>query len=105
KQRTVGIGLFDKEACLKYSFSGPSARAAGIDLDLRRDQPCMFYKDVEFDVPVARNGDVFDRYAVRMAEIKQSLNILAQIADRMKKGPVWSEDKRVRIPDKSVVHN
>src|SRR6185437_1031853 len=77
----------------------------GIDMDLRRDQPSLFYKDVEFDVPIAQNGDVFDRYSVRLAEIRQSLNILAQCADRMKKGPIWSEDKRVRIPDKDVVFN
>jgi len=105
KQRTVGVAIFNKEQCMQYSFSGPSARAAGIDADLRRDQPVMFYKDVEFDVPVAQNGDVFDRYAVRMAEIRQSLNLLVQIADKMKKGPIWSEDKRTRIPEKNVVHN
>ena len=105
KQRTVGVGVFNKEQCMAYSFSGPNARAAGIDADLRRDQPSMFYKDVEFDVPIAQNGDVFDRYAVRLAEIRQSLNVLAQIADKMKKGPIWSEDKRVRIPEKAVVHN
>ena len=105
KQRTVGVAIFNKDQCMQYSFSGPNARAAGIDMDLRRDQPCMFYKDVEFDVPIAQNGDVFDRYAVRMAEIRQSLNILTQIADKMKKGPIWSEDKRTRIPDKDVVHN
>lgn len=105
KLRTVGVGVFTKDDCLEYSYSGPNARAAGIDLDLRRDQPCMFYKDVEFDVPVAQNGDVFDRYLVRLEEIKQSLNILSQCADRMKKGPIWAEDKRVRIPEKNVVHN
>jgi NADH-quinone oxidoreductase subunit D len=105
KQRTVGVGAFTKEQCMQYSFTGPNARAAGIDIDLRRDQPSMFYKDVEFDVPTCQNGDVFDRYAIRMSEIRQSLNILAQIADKMKKGPIWSEDKRVRIPDKDVVHN
>lgn len=104
-QRTIGVGVFDKEQCLQYSYSGPNARAAGIDLDLRRDQPVMFYKNVEFDVPVGKNGDVFDRYMVRLEEIRQSLNILAQIADKMKKGPIWAEDKRVRIPDKDVVHN
>jgi NADH:ubiquinone oxidoreductase subunit D len=65
----------------------------------------MYYGNVEFDVPVAANGDVFDRYAVRMEEIRQSLNILVQCADKLKKGPIWSEDKRVRIPDKDVVHN
>jgi NADH-quinone oxidoreductase subunit D len=105
KQRTVGVGAFNKEQCMQYSFSGPNARAAGLDSDLRRDQSPMFYKDVEFDVPIAQNGDVFDRYAVRLAEIRQSLNILAQIAYKINKGPIWSEDKRVRIPDKNVVHN
>lgn len=105
RQRTVGVGIFDKAACMDYSFSGPSARAAGIDVDLRRDQPVMFYKDVEFDVPVSQNADVFDRYLIRLAEIRQSLNIIAQCADRIKPGPIWVEDKRVRIPDKEVVHN
>ncbi len=105
KKRTVGVGVFNKEDCMQYSFSGPNARAAGIDLDLRRDQPCLLYKEVEFDVPVAQNGDVFDRYMVRLSEIRQSLNILSQCADKMKKGPIWSEDKRVRIPEKTVVHN
>lgn len=104
-QRTVGVSVFNKEQCMEYSYSGPNARAAGIDLDLRRDQPCMFYKNVEFDVPVGKNGDVFDRYMVRLEEIRQSLNLLSQIADKMKKGPIWSEDKRVRIPDKNVVYN
>jgi len=105
RQRTEGVGIWTKEQCMQFSFSGPNARAAGIDHDLRRDQPTMFYKDVEFDVPTAQNGDVFDRYMVRLEEIRQSLNILSQCADRMKKGPIWTEDKRVRIPDKDVVHN
>lgn len=103
--RTKGVCVFDKEACMNYSYTGPNARAAGIDIDLRRDQPVMFYKDVEFDVPVGKNGDVFDRYVVRLEEIRQSLNIIAQCCDKIRKGPIWSEDKRVRIPDKDVVHN
>lgn len=104
-QRTVGISVFDKEQCMQYSYTGPNARAAGIDIDLRREQPYLFYKDVEFDVPIAQNGDVYDRYLVRIEEIKQSLNILSQCADRIKRGPIWSEDKRTRIPDKEVVFN
>lgn len=104
-QRTVGVTPFTKEQCIQYGYTGPNARAAGLDIDLRRDQPYMFYKNVEFDVPVAQNGDVFDRYMVRMEEIRQSLNILVQIADKVKPGPIWSEDKRVRIPDKDVVYN
>lgn len=105
QDRTRGIAVWTKEQCMQYSFSGPNARASGIDRDLRRDQPNMFYKDVEFDVPLAQEGDVFARYSVRLEEIRQSLNILAQCADKIKKGPIWSEDKRVRIPDKDVVHN
>ncbi len=104
-QRTVGVGVISQEDCLKYSFSGPNARAAGLDIDLRRDAPVMFYRDVEFDVPTAQNGDVFDRYLVRLEEIRQSLNIITQCCEKLKKGPIWVEDKRVRIPDKDVVHN
>jgi NADH dehydrogenase I D subunit len=104
-QRTVDVARFGKEDCLKYSFTGPCARAAGIDIDLRRDTPYMFYDKVEFDVPIAQNGDVFDRYLVRMEEIRQSLNIIQQCAERMKPGPVWADDKRTRIPEKDVVHN
>ncbi len=103
--RTRGVAVFDQAMCMKYSYSGPNARAAGIDLDLRRDQPCMFYKDVEFDVPIAKDGDVYSRYMIRLEEIRQSLNILSQCADKIAPGPIWSEDKRVRIPEKSVVFN
>ncbi len=105
RKRTEGVAVFTREDCEKYSYSGPNARAAGWDMDLRRDQPVMFYKDVEFNVPLGRNGDSYDRYSVRLQEIRESLNILQQCAERMKKGPIWSEDKRVRIPDKDVVHN
>jgi NADH-quinone oxidoreductase subunit D len=104
-KRTKGVAIMNREDCLKYSFTGPNARAAGIDIDLRRDQPCMFYDQVDFDVPVAQTGDVFDRYFVRLEEIRQSLNILTQCADRIRKGPVWSEDKRTRIPEKEQVYN
>lgn len=104
-QRTQGVGVFTKEQCLQYSYSGPSARAAGIDHDLRRDQPCLYYKEVEFDVPVAQTADAFGRYLVRLEELRQSLNIVAQCCDRIQKGPIWADDKRTRIPDKDVVHN
>lgn len=103
-KRTVGVGVFTKEQCLEYSFSGPNARAAGLDLDLRRDQPSLFYRDVEFEVPIADNGDVFDRYLVRMEEIRQSLRIIEQCVRKIQKGPIWTDDKRVRIPDKEAVH-
>jgi NADH:ubiquinone oxidoreductase subunit D len=103
--RCVGVGVFDREACMKYSYSGPNARAAGIDVDLRRDQPVMFYDQVDFDVALAKNGDVYDRYLIRIEEIRQSLRIIQQCLQRMKPGPIWSEDKRIRIPDKKAVHS
>jgi len=104
-KRTKDVAVFNKEQCLKYSFTGPNARAAGVNIDLRRDQPCMYYDKLDFDVPVAQTGDVFDRYYVRMEEMKQSLNMIAQCADRLKPGPIWADDKRTRIPDKEVVYN
>jgi NADH:ubiquinone oxidoreductase subunit D len=87
RQRTEGVGVFNKEDCYRYSYSGPSARAAGINVDLRRDQPSMKYSEVEFEVPIGQNGDVFDRYAIRVEEIRQSLNILIQCADKIKADP------------------
>ncbi len=103
--RTEGVGVISKEQCLAYAVSGPVARASGVDWDLRRDEPYLNYKQVEFEVPIAQHGDVLDRYLVRLEEIRQSLRILSQCAERMKKGPIWIEDKRVRIPEKSAVHN
>lgn len=103
RDRAYGIGVITREQCLQYSFTGPNARAAGLNVDLRRDQPCMFYKDVEFDVPYAKGGDIYDRYLVRIEEIRQSLNILIQCCERIKPGPIWADDKRVRIPAKDRV--
>jgi len=80
-RRTQGVGVFTKEQCMQYSFSGPNARASGIDIDLRRDQPSMHYNKVEFDVPIAQNGDCYDRYLVRLEEIKQSLNMVIQVSE------------------------
>ena len=100
RKRTEGIGVFDREKCMQYSYSGPNARAAGIDVDLRRDQPCMYYKDIDFDIPLGENGDVFDRYAVRMEEMRESLRIVVQCAEKIKTGPVWCENKMIRIPEK-----
>lgn len=105
RDRAYGVGVINKEQCLQYSFTGPNARAAGLNVDLRRDQPCMFYRDVEFDVPYARDGDIYDRYLVRIEEIRQSLGIILQCVERIKPGPIWADDKRVRIPDKERVHN
>lgn len=106
--RTVGVGVFTKEQALSYSFTGPCARASNINIDLRRDQPesSLKYDAVEFEIPLGKNGDVYDRYLVRMEEIRQSLRILKQLAEKTPTtGPIWTEDKRVVIPDKQRVYN
>ncbi len=103
--RTRGVSVMSAERAISYSMSGPCLRASNVNVDLRRDQPYLAYRDLEFDVPVAKGGDVYDRYLVRMKEMFESIRILRQIVDKMPKGPIWTEDKRVRIPDKDRVHN
>ena len=76
--RTVGHGLMTKEQCMEYGVTGPSLRACGIAQDLRKTNPYCVYDEVEFDVPIATRGDVYDRYIVRMAEMRESLRIIRQ---------------------------
>jgi NADH dehydrogenase I D subunit len=106
--RTVGVGAFSREQALDYSFTGPCARASNVNIDLRRDQPesGLKYGELDFDVPLGKNGDVYDRYLVRMEEVRQSLRILKQCLKKTPTaGPIWVDDKRVRIPEKERVHN
>jgi NADH:ubiquinone oxidoreductase subunit D len=103
--RTRGIGTFTAEQAISYSMTGPCLRASNVNVDLRRDRPYLAYKELEFDVPVAKGGDVYDRFLVRLAEMFESIRILRQIVEKMPKGPIWADDKRVRIPEKERVHN
>lgn len=103
--RTKGVGTFTAEQAMAYSLTGPCLRASNVNIDLRRDRPYLAYGELEFDVPVAKSGDVYDRYLVRLAEIFESIRILRQIVEKMPKGPIWADDKRVRIPEKERVHN
>ncbi len=102
--RTRGVGVISKEDALKFSITGPCLRASGIDHDLRRDRPYYIYPDLDFDVVVGSNGDVYDRYLVRLEEMRQSVKILKQVNDRMPSGPLWTTDKRVLIPEKLDVY-
>jgi NADH dehydrogenase I D subunit len=102
--RTQGVGALTKEQALDYCITGPCLRASGIDLDLRRDRPYYFYPDVDFDVPIGLNGDVYDRYLVRIEEMRQSVRILKQCMQRLPKGPIWVDDRRVHIPEKIDVY-
>lgn len=103
--RTKGVGVISKEDALKWSITGPCLRASGVDYDLRRDRPYYFYPELDFDVVVGSNGDVYDRYLVRIEEMKQSTKILQQCIGRQPAGPLWVDDKRVQIPEKMDVYS
>ncbi len=98
KQRTVDIGVMTTEDALAWGFSGPCIRASGVPWDLRKSQPYDMYERVKFDIPVARNGDCYDRYLVRMAEMRQSVYIIQQCLERMQPGPVKIEDRKFTAP-------
>jgi NADH-quinone oxidoreductase subunit D len=98
KQRTVDIGIMTPEDALAWGFSGPCIRASGVPWDLRKSQPYDMYEHVEFDIPVARNGDCYDRYLVRMNEMRQSVYIIQQCLERMQPGVVKIEDRKFTAP-------
>jgi NADH-quinone oxidoreductase subunit D len=98
KQRTVGIGVVSSDDALAWSFSGPMLRASGVPWDLRRSQPYEVYHEMEFDIPVGSNGDCYDRYKVRMEEMRQSLHIIRQCLKRIPEGPVHVQDAKIFPP-------
>jgi NADH-quinone oxidoreductase subunit D len=98
KQRTVDIGTFSAEQALAWGFSGPPLRASGVPWDLRRAQPYDKYAEVEFQVPVTRNGDCYDRYLIRMVEMRESVKIIRQCLAKMQPGPVKVEDRKFTPP-------
>jgi len=113
-ERTKGVGVLGYDDAIQWGWTGPIARASGIMRDLRKDEPYLCYADnwdgkgssgVQFKVPIGRNGDVYDRYLVRMEEMRQSLAILAQLVDNIPAGPinVLPDDKKT-LPDKREVY-
>ena len=100
KQRNVDIGVVSKEEAYERGFSGPMVRGSGVAWDLRKAQPYDGYETYDFDIPVGVNGDCYDRYLIRMEEMRQSVRIMRQAVDRLKKtpGPVLTEDGKVAPP-------
>jgi len=98
KQRTVDIGVMSAEQAMEWGFSGPCLRASGVPWDLRKSQPYEIYADLDFDIPVGRHGDCYDRYLVRMQEMRQSLRIVEQCLARLKPGPVKIADNKIAPP-------
>jgi NADH-quinone oxidoreductase subunit D len=99
--RTVGLGAMSAEEAVNYGLSGPMLRASGVAYDVRKDFPYLDYETYDFDVPVGQAGDVYDRYLVRMEEMRQSIRILEQALKRLPDGPVNVDDARVILPPKS----
>jgi NADH-quinone oxidoreductase subunit C/D len=100
KKRTVGIGSYSTQEAIEWGITGASLRATGMDFDLRRDRPYAGYDQFEFEVPVANNGDSYDRAVVRIEEIRQSLHIVRQCLDNMPEGPYKSEHRLTTPPPK-----
>ena len=99
--RTQDVGAMSREEAINYSLSGPMLRASGVDYDVRKDRPYLDYETYDFDVPVGEHGDIYDRYTVRMEEMRQSTRILEQALDRLRPGPINVDDPRVILPPKS----
>jgi len=98
--RTQDVGVISAADAINYGLSGPMLRASGVAYDVRKDRPYLDYETYDFEVPVGEHGDVYDRYLVRMEEMRQSLRILHQALDRLPDGPVNAEDPRVILPPK-----
>ncbi len=101
RQRTVDIGKVSAEDAQDWGFSGPMLRASGVAWDLRKAQPYSGYEQYDFDIPVGKNGDCFDRYLVRMEEMRQSLKIIRQAIAKMPAGPVMVEDNKIAPPKRA----
>lgn len=105
KQRTVGIGVVSPERALQIGFTGPMLRGSGIEWDLRKKQPYEVYDRLDFDIPVGVNGDTYDRYLVRVEELRQSNRIIKQCIDWLRKnpGPVMLDDHKLTPPSRETM--
>jgi NADH-quinone oxidoreductase subunit D len=100
KQRTVDIGIVSAEDALDWGFTGPMLRSSGVPWDLRKAQPYDVYDRMDFDVPIGKNGDCYDRYLVRMEEMRQSLRIIRQCLAELPSGPVLTDDRKFVPPSR-----
>lgn len=104
-ERTIGNGVISAEDAIDYGITGPALRGSGVDWDLRRDNPYSGYDKYSFKVPVGEKCDTFDRYKVRLVEMREAVNILRQALDSLKPGPVLAEVPKVCYPPKESVYN
>lgn len=104
KARTVGVGVIDAEKAIAWGLTGPPLRGSGVKWDIRKVFPYDHYNEVEFDIPIGKNGDTYDRYLVRMEEMRQSVRIIRQCLDRLPDGPVMAWVPKVIRPPKGEVY-
>jgi NADH-quinone oxidoreductase subunit D len=99
--RNIDVGVISASEAVSFALSGPMIRASGVPYDLRKDRPYLGYETYDFEVPVGEHGDCYDRYLVRMEEMRQSVKILLQALERLPSGPINVSDPRVILPAKS----
>jgi NADH-quinone oxidoreductase subunit D len=107
KQRNVDIGVVTKEEAFAWGFTGPMLRGSDVAWDLRKAQPYECYEELDFDIPVGKNGDNYDRQVIRMEEMRQSVRIMRQCIDKLRapegQGPISTPDGKVVPPDRAVM--
>ncbi|MFH1287317.1 MAG: NADH dehydrogenase (quinone) subunit D [bacterium] len=102
-KRTKGIGMVSAEQAINFGLTGPTLRGSGVKYDVRKALPYAAYDQIDFEVPVGTVGDVYDRYLVRMEEMRQSIKIIRQALEKLPAGPVKIQDPRVTRPDKALL--
>lgn len=102
-KRTKDVGVISAKDATDLGLGGPNLRASGVNRDLRRDEPYLVYDRVEFRVPLREKGDVFDRYIIRIWEMRESLKIIRQCLDQLPEGPIRAEDTKYCFPDRDKV--
>ena len=105
KQRMVDIGVVSKQQAIDWGFSGPMIRGSGIAWDLRKSQPYEIYGELDFDIPIGKNGDSYDRYLIRVQEMFESIKIIEQCIAKIPNGEVITDDKRVAPPKRADMKN
>jgi len=103
--RTINVGAISAESAMSYGFTGPNLRAAGIDYDVRTAQPYSSYEDFDFDIPVGKSGDTYDRFCVRNAEVLESIKIIKQALAKMPEGPYHADVPEYYLPPKEDVYS
>ncbi len=101
--RTKDLGVISKEDAIAYALSGPNLRASGVEHDVRKSNPYLDYQNYDFDIPIGSVGDCYDRYLVRIEEIRQSVSILRQAIEKLPSGPINVADEKNILPDKEKV--